>query len=198
MDTDSTGKGKMSSVTNGAPASIPVPTAPAAPVSVSVPHLAAYADALKWLDQRVDFERQHPSREVADALKLERMRALCAALGHPERGFRSVHVAGTKGKGSTCAMTAAALRGCGLTVGLYTSPHLVDLRERIQIDERMITEADFVLVARKVADAAARIEPEHGLATFFELVTAIAFVHFAEQAVDVGVIEVGLGGRLDS
>lgn len=198
MDTDSTGKGKMSSATNGAPASIPVPTAPAAPVSVPAPHFAAYSDALKWLDQRVDFERQRPSREVADALKLERMRALCAALGHPERGFRSVHVAGTKGKGSTCAMTAAALRGCGLTVGLYTSPHLVDLRERIQIDERMITEADFVLVSRKVADAAARVEPEHGPATFFELVTAIAFVHFAEQAVDVGVIEVGLGGRLDS
>jgi len=198
---ESTGKGNMSSATTGAPIGIPVPplAADAGPAAHGpAQRFPAYADVLKWLDQRVDVERLRPSREVADALKLERMKALCAALGHPERGFRSVHVAGTKGKGSTCAMTAAALRGCGLTVGLYTSPHLVDLRERVQINERCISEPDLLPIARKVADVADAIEPEHGPATFFELITAIAFVHFAEQAVDIGVIEVGLGGRLDS
>ena len=108
-----------------------------------------------------------------------------------------VHVAGTKGKGSTCDDRRLA-RGCGYTVGLYTSPHLVDLRERAQINGHMITEKEFRAGMDAVAAAAAAVEGKHGEATFFELITALAFHHFAEKAVDIGVIEVGLGGRLDA
>ncbi len=171
---------------------------------------------------RPDVERLSPSRVTSDMLKLERMRAILAALDNPHLAVKTVHVAGTKGKGSTCEMTAAGLEGCGYTVGLYTSPHLVDIRERIRINRRMVSQAEFARLAQRV-DAAVRTldltrfaEPvpkgaaNGGVAaaasptvanlepTFFELTTAMAFQHFADQAVDVAVIEVGLGGRLDS
>ena len=162
------------------------------------PVLGNFPGAMKWLMDRVDIERMSPSRVSSDTLKLDRMQQLMEILGDPHHAFKSVHVAGTKGKGSTCEMTAASLEACGYTVGIYTSPHLVDIRERIRINRKLISHADFVRVAQHVADVAAELDPEAGEPTFFELLTAIAFVHFSEQAVDVGVIEVGLGGRLDS
>lgn len=161
------------------------------------PALGGFPGAVKWLLDRTDVERMRPTRAVADLLKLDRMHELMELLGDAHKAVRHVHVAGTKGKGSTCEMTASCLQACGYTVGVYTSPHLVDIRERIRINSRIISHADFVRVAQRVADAAANLKAP-GEPTFFELVTAMAFLYFAEEAVDVAVIEVGLGGRLDS
>jgi dihydrofolate synthase/folylpolyglutamate synthase len=159
---------------------------------------ASYSAALQWLYDRVDIEKSRPSRVTADILKLDRMKALLERMGNPHNAVRTVHVAGTKGKGSTCEMIACALEGCGYTVGLYTSPHLVDVRERIRVNRAMLSQAELAAALSAVAAAAGELEAAHGPATFFEAITAAAFAHFAEQAVDVAVIEVGLGGRLDS
>jgi dihydrofolate synthase/folylpolyglutamate synthase len=128
-------------------------------------------------------------------LKLERMRAAVARRGHPERAWPAVHVAGTNGKGSTAAMVEAILRASGRRTGLYTSPHLVDFTERMRVDGRTIPRADVVaLVDELRADL-----DEAGIAlTHFEFVTLMAFEWFRRISIDVGVIEVGLGGRLDA
>ncbi|CAN5802204.1 folylpolyglutamate synthase/dihydrofolate synthase family protein [soil metagenome] len=156
------------------------------------------ADALRYLDGRVDLERISRAGAAAkEAYRLDRMRALAQALGDPQADLKAVHIAGTKGKGSTCEMTAACLEGCGYTVGIYTSPHILDVRERIRINRVPVGERDFADLTRRVAQAARAIEPAHGPATFFEVTTAMAFLHFRVQAVDAAVIEVGLGGLLD-
>ncbi len=123
---------------------------------------------------------------------LENTLALDAHFGHPHRRFRTIHVAGTNGKGSCSHMLAAILQTAGHKVGLYTSPHLVDFRERIRINGEMIPEEE---VCRFVETERAFFEPLHP--SFFELTTALAFKYFADQHVDIAVIEVGLGGRLD-
>lgn len=118
---------------------------------------------------------------------------LCAALDDPQNKFKSIHIAGTNGKGSTSHMLAAILQQAGYKTGLYTSPHLKDFRERIKINGEWISEQfviDFVAHTKKIAEA---IQP-----SFFELTVAMAFYYFAEQKVDVAIIETGLGGRLDS
>jgi dihydrofolate synthase/folylpolyglutamate synthase len=124
---------------------------------------------------------------------LDRTEALLAAVGDPHRRLRSFHVAGTNGKGSVCATLDALLRAKGLRVGRYTSPHLVDFRERILVDGRAIAED---LVAEWLTSNDALIQRLG--ATFFEATTAMAFDHFVREDVDVAVIETGLGGRLDS
>lgn len=154
--------------------------------------------AMALLATRMDVERLAPAQVPPTALRLDRMRAIVQALGHPEREFKSVHIAGSKGKGSTCEMVAAALTGCGYATGLYTSPHLINMRERIRLGPTQISENDFLSSIRKVAAVLPAVEKKHGPATFFEIHTAVAFVYFADQAVDIAVIEVGLGGRLDS
>ena len=132
-------------------------------------------------------------------LGLTRIRELLSGLGDPQISFRSVHVAGTNGKGSVCAMTASILRSSGIRTGLYTSPHLVDFRERIMIDGKMISEADVVSLADEVRRAGKlSADDESRPLTFFEVTTAIAFLHFARQGVETAVIEVGMGGRLDA
>ena len=123
---------------------------------------------------------------------LDNSLALDSHLGAPHRAFKSIHVAGTNGKGSTAHTLAAILQACGYRVGLYTSPHLVDFRERIRINGKPLSEA---YVVDFVAKHRAFFEPLHP--SFFELTTAMAFSYFAESHVDVAVIEVGLGGRLD-
>ena len=162
------------------------------------PALGNTAGATKWLLDRVNVEQTSLTRITKDVLKLDRMVELMDLLDNPHHAFKSVHVAGTKGKGSTCEMTTAALAGCGYTVGLYTSPHLVDLRERFRIGPNKISPSDFCVYLHRVAKAAAGLERKFGPATYFEILTAAALVHFAEQAVDFAVVEVGLGGRLDS
>ena len=118
-------------------------------------------------------------------------------LGHPERAVPSIHVGGTNGKGSTSAMARALLSAHGLSCGLYTSPHLVDMRERVSIDGRPIGRTAFVRAAREAARIV-EADPTSGFKTTFEILTALAFVAFREAGVDAMVIEVGLGGKLDS
>jgi dihydrofolate synthase / folylpolyglutamate synthase len=165
---------------------------------VTAPTFPNLDSALAFLENRINVERMRPTSLPADVFQLDRMRALMRALGDPQSSLRMVHVAGSKGKGSTCEMVAACLEGCGYTVGLYTSPHLVSILERIRVGGRNISAHEFTSMLERVAAAGAEIAAEHGEATFFELLTAAAFVHYAEQAVDIAVIEVGLGGRLDS
>ncbi len=192
-------KPKSSSKTAKKPASRPARQAGASGGKARTkPLFKSYDDALRYLNARVDLERARLTRHHRGSFKLDRMAALAKQLGNPQDAMRIVHVAGTKGKGSACAMLAACLEGCGYTVGMYTSPHLVELRERIQINGEMITKAEFRSCMERVAVAATAVEGKHGEATYFELLTALGFMFFAEKAVDIAVIEVGLGGRFDA
>jgi dihydrofolate synthase / folylpolyglutamate synthase len=131
---------------------------------------------------------------------IDRMARLAEALGHPERLYPVVHVAGTNGKGSVSALLESIFRHAGWRTGLYTSPHLVKLGERVQVDRRILTEGEIVAYTaelRPVAEKLALAGPdEHP--SFFEFMTAMAFLQFARKRVDVAVVEVGLGGRLDA
>lgn len=128
-------------------------------------------------------------------LGLERMEAFLAFIGNPEKSFRSVHVAGTNGKGSTCAMVECILREAGFRTGLYTSPHLVRFNERIRVNGVEITDA---ALARLVEETKREMEKSGINLTYFEFVTALAFRHFAASGVDFAVVETGMGGRLDA
>ena len=158
----------------------------------------SFADALQFLDARVNVERERPDKLPPGVFKLDRMRALMKALGNPEASLECVHVAGSKGKGSTVEMIAASLAGCGHAVGVYMSPHVVNIRERIRIGNEMIPEVMFARLVCRVWKSAQAIIAEEGEATFFEILTAMAFCYFADEAVDLAVLEVGLGGRLDA
>ena len=132
---------------------------------------------------------------------LQTMRALMRELGHPESTFRSVIVAGTNGKGSVSAYLDTALRGVSFRVGRYTSPHLIDIRERITVSGRNIGDADFERLVLAVRDAAERLRRRGSIETHpnhFEILTAVAFLYFQKHQVDIAVLEVGLGGRLDA
>ncbi|MFT3674948.1 MAG: folylpolyglutamate synthase/dihydrofolate synthase family protein [Chitinophagaceae bacterium] len=135
------------------------------------------------------------SRIGAAAYKedLDNTIALCASLGNPERQFRSIHIAGTNGKGSVSHMLAAILQEAGYKTGLYTSPHLRDFRERIRINGEMIDRDFVVRFTEQISPQIDQLEP-----SFFEITVAMAFAYFAEKETDIAVIETGLGGRLDS
>lgn len=129
------------------------------------------------------------------------MRTLCAELGHPERAYKTVLIAGTNGKGSVCAYLDAGLRKTGLRVGLYTSPHLEDIRERIVVQGRKISRSRFEEMVARVRDTASGLVSKNKLRahpSHFEILTAAAFLFFKDMAVDIAVLEVGLGGRLDA
>src|SRR5438270_3763635 len=132
---------------------------------------------------------------------LEHMRVLLGALGHPERTFPSVLIAGTNGKGSTAATLASILRASGLKTGLYTSPHLMRINERIRVNSEEISNDKFAFLHAEVDRVAQRLMEGADLPwhpSFFEMMTAIAFEHFARETVDLAVLEVGMGGRLDA
>ena len=157
--------------------------------------MKTYEEKIEWLFNQ--FPSYQKVGKVAYKPGIETMEAFDAALGHPHRRFRSVHVAGTNGKGSTCHMLAAGLAACGLKVGLYTSPHLVDFRERMKIVEG----AGFRMIPKETVEAFIdRWQPffEEHRPSFFEITTAMAFDFFAAGQVDIAVVETGLGGRLDS
>jgi dihydrofolate synthase/folylpolyglutamate synthase len=151
-----------------------------------------FGEAFDFLRRATDYERMAapPGRRPYD---LRRMERLVDALGHPERRFRSLHIAGTKGKGSTAHMAEALLRATGARTGLYTSPHLVHPLERIRLDGAPVPESDFLWAMNRMETVLRRLRP-----TFFEIMTAAAFLVFARRRVDWAVVEVGLGGRLDA
>ena len=169
-------------------------TAPPAPPPPGA--ITNYPTALRWLYEHTDYERLRLIRYNAATFNLERMRRLLKALGDPQKELRFVHIAGTKGKGSTVAMLSNMLQACGYTIGSFTSPHLIDLRERIQINGQMISHADMVEVFKTIKNKTRLFAEDRP--TFFEVLTAAALRHFADQAVDLAVLEVGMGGRLDS
>ena len=150
-----------------------------------------YTEALDYLYTQLPMYQ----RQGAAAMKkdLTNIRRLCAALGHPERRFPSIHLAGTNGKGTTAHLIAAALQVEGLRVGLYTSPHYKDFRERIKLDGGLLPKRRVSRFVEQHRALFAEIQP-----SFFEITVALAFQYFAEAAVDIAVIETGLGGRLDS
>lgn len=131
---------------------------------------------------------------------IDRMRALAAEIGRPERATPCLHVAGTNGKGSVAAMLDAILHAAGWRTGLYTSPHLVRLGERVQVDRQMLSETEIVEFMRELRPIAERLGARNpdDHPSFFEFVTAMAFLQFARKQCDIAVIEVGLGGRLDA
>lgn len=151
----------------------------------------AYAETLQWLYDRLPMY----SRVGSAALKpnLNNTIALCKAIGNPQQHFPTIHIAGTNGKGSTSHMLAAILQKSGFKTGLYTSPHLLDFRERIRINGKDISEQWVVDFVDNYRSAIEEIQP-----SFFEITVAMAFLAFAEVEVDIAVIETGLGGRLDS
>ncbi len=157
-----------------------------------------YDEALTFLYGRLNYEQQPMGRYTPEAMPLGRMQRLLAALGNPHLTMPAIHIAGTKGKGSTAALVAEALRASGRRTGLYTSPHLERIEERIGIDGHLVAPERFVTAVGRLKPIVAQLDARGERATFFELVTALGWMLFRESGVEVAVIEVGLGGRLDS
>jgi dihydrofolate synthase/folylpolyglutamate synthase len=146
-------------------------------------------------------ELASPQQALAAKFDLHNIRVVCERMGHPERQFASVHIAGTNGKGSTAAMLASIIQAAGLRCGLYTSPHLVRINERIRMDGADISDEQFAESFTRVLASVEELLASGTLAahpTYFECVTAMAFDFFARASVEIAVVEVGLGGRLDS
>lgn len=159
------------------------------------PPIDSFSAAVNYLFEQTDFERMRVVQYDEDTFKLDRMRTILKAIGNPQEKVAMIHVAGTVGKGSTVAMISSVLKGSDYTVGTYTSPHLIDVRERIVVNGEMIPEEVFTDLLKGIVRVAIKLDL---VPTFFELVTAVAFKYFADEAVDIAVIETGLGGRLDS
>ncbi|MBN1399955.1 MAG: bifunctional folylpolyglutamate synthase/dihydrofolate synthase [Anaerolineae bacterium] len=156
--------------------------------------MLTYEEALRRIFERTNFERGAQPPYSERVWRLERVEELLSHFGQPHRAYPSVHIAGTKGKGSTTAMIDSVLRAAGYRTGMYTSPHLHTFRERIRLGGELIPEADVAYMVermRPTLDA----RPE---VTVFELITALAMWYYAERQIDVGIFEVGLGGRLDA
>lgn len=165
----------------------------------------AHQAALGWLLGRINYERTAFVPYHSRQLKLDRMRQLLTRLGQPDAGLKIVHVAGTKGKGSTSAMIAAILTAAGYRTGVFSSPHLESIVERFVVDGQPCTPNELVTLINRIRPEVTVMDEEAaadgdstGGPTYFEITTALALVHFVEQQVDAVVLEVGLGGRLDS
>lgn len=158
-----------------------------------------YQQALDYLYSFIDYETMHQPRD-ASHFDLRRMDELLGRLDNPHLKARTVHIAGTKGKGSTAAMVASVLSTAGYKTGLYTSPHLTDLRERFRIDGELISEAVIIELVDRLKPEVEIVNQEarYGRLTTFEILTALGFLYFAKEGVDFQVVEAGLGGRLDA
>ena len=162
--------------------------------------MLTYEQALAYLSQFINYESGRRVPYAPEHFNLDAFADFLHELGDPHRAFPAVLIAGSKGKGSTAAMIAAILSQAGLRTGLFTNPHLVTLRERTQIDRQLISEP---ALAALVSELRGHLQPAQcsrprRFRTFFELTTALSFLHFARQQVDIAVVEVGLGGRLDT
>lgn len=159
-------------------------------------NIRTYTSAMDYLSLQTNYERRPPRRNQRGHYTLERMKKLLGDLGNPQDQFKAVHVAGTKGKGSTATMLAEMLINNDMKVGLYTSPHVMDLRERIVIDHDMISKPKLAKLIARVAEVSAGYEDKKP--TYFEILTAVALLWFAEEKIDIAVIETGLGGTYDA
>ena len=160
--------------------------------------LKTYQDCEQFLYQRTNFERTTPEVKKAHDLKLDRMRLILAQLGDPHLAIPILHVAGTKGKGSTCQIAASILQQTGKRIGLFTSPHIHRFEERMTVNVEMMSPDDMIALLNEfITRVSASTEDLLSSATFFEITTALAWLHFVRQNVDYAVFEVGLGGRLD-
>ncbi len=162
--------------------------------------MLTYEQALAYLARFINYESGQRVPYTPEHFNLDAFAAFLHELGDPHRAFPSVLIAGSKGKGSTAAMIAAILSQAGLRTGLFTNPHLVTLRERTQIDRQLISEPAFAALVSELRghlQPAQRGQPRR-FRTFFELTTALSFLHFVRQQIDIAVVEVGLGGRLDT
>lgn len=154
-----------------------------------------YPEALKYLDSFINYEKKD-EYGYKESFKLERIEALTRDLGNPQLDVKSIHIAGSKGKGSVSAITHSILKAAGLYTGLYTSPHLEDFRERIRLNDSLISEEDVARLLDRISPA---IENRAGTKpSFFEIYTALAYLYFSVKKADIAVYETGLGGRLDA
>ncbi|MCX5702895.1 MAG: hypothetical protein NT066_00115, partial [Candidatus Omnitrophica bacterium] len=171
-----------------------------------------YLEVTKYLESFINYE-QIPAYPYRESLRLERIRNFLDTIGNPQKSLQCIHIAGTKGKGSTCAFAAYILRQAGYRVGLYTSPHLASFRERIRIlDDQLALPSsgqDFegMISEKELTQLVERLKPEieeynknskYGPLSFFEAYTSLALVYFKEKKIDFAVLETGLGGRLDA
>ena len=158
-----------------------------------------YKSALTYIEQFIDYERSPDFARQARLYNLNRISQLLDLLGNPHERLKVIHVAGSKGKGSTAAIIASVLTHAGYKTGLYTSPHLITPRERCRIDNKLISESELACYIDKLKPAIETVSAsEFGRVSFFEIYTALALTYFADKAIDFAVIEVGLGGRLDA
>ena len=155
-----------------------------------------YKQALQYLFDKTDYESQKNLRYNITTFSLDRMEKLLKLLGNPHKKIQTAHIAGTKGKGSTAVMLAKMLEANGYSVGLYTSPHVESLHERIAIDGDDVTEKQMTKLINRVHGPVEKMKKDSP--TFFEIMTALAFMHFDDSKTDIAIIETGLGGRLDS
>ncbi len=160
----------------------------------------SYNEAKEFLLQTIDYEKLTQYKYDTSSFDLRRMEEMMLFAGNPHKQGRYVHITGTKGKGSTAIIIASVLKELGLKTGLFTSPHLVDLGERIKVNERMISQKVFVQLINRLKPYIDSIMHENPILmpTFFEIITAIAFLYFEKKKADISVMEVGMGGRLDS
>ncbi|MFA5146236.1 MAG: folylpolyglutamate synthase/dihydrofolate synthase family protein [Candidatus Omnitrophota bacterium] len=154
-----------------------------------------YPEALTYFDSLMNYERAD-DYDYKKSFRLDRMKALAALLGDPQKETKAIHIAGTKGKGSTAAFIHSILKAHGFKAGLYTSPHLVSFRERIRVNDELISEGDVAGILGVIKAAVDKMGDD--IPSFFEVYTMLAYIYFKEKKADIAVYETGLGGRLDA
>lgn len=173
-------------------------TKPAGSRTTSDGSIRTYRQALDYLASKVNYERRPPLNKArARGMNtLARMKRLLTDLDNPQKCYKAAHIGGTKGKGSTAAMLAGMLQGNGLKVGLYTSPHILDVRERVVVNGERISEGAFTKLIAQIAEIVNGYKSD--IPTYFEILTAVAFLYFRDKKIDIAVVEVGLGGKFDA